>query len=70
MTNGKYTPVLIVLLIVASFFVGMYFTKATYLEKNLKDFDLNNNVRKTFQKPADEKQEQECSIELLQWGVP
>lgn len=34
--NIKYTPILVVLLIVAAFFTGMYFTKATYLEKNLK----------------------------------
>ncbi len=32
----KYTPTLVILLIIASFFVGMYFTKVTYLEKNLK----------------------------------
>jgi len=31
----KYTPALVILLIIASFFVGMYFTKANYLEKKL-----------------------------------
>jgi protein-disulfide isomerase len=52
MTNGKYTPVLIVLLIVASFFVGMYFTKATYLEKNLKAGTPTAAVTPSAQQPA------------------
>lgn len=34
--NVKYTPALVILLIIASFFVGMYFTKVNYLEKNTK----------------------------------
>jgi protein-disulfide isomerase len=33
----KYTPILVILLVIAAFAVGMLFTKVNYLEKNVKN---------------------------------